>query len=96
VYALGATSELLRFNANGAPDATFSSSSTVQALNGAGSNWQSMQFVDSSRSSVYLIGGASCQNSCTNATTTAVIAKVTLASTANHGSPGWVPRSVRS
>jgi hypothetical protein len=84
-YALGFTSELLRFQVNGAPDVTFSSSSNVQALNGAGSRWQSMQFVDSSRSSVYLIGGATCQSSCASAATTAVIAKVTLVSALSAG-----------
>jgi plastocyanin len=77
VYALGASAKLLRLNANGTRDTSFSSSSDVQALNGPGSRWQSMQFVDSSNSSVYLLGGAAgCANGCSNAATTAVIAKV--------------------
>jgi hypothetical protein len=87
VYALGSTSELLRFKVNGTPDTAFSSSSNVQTLNGAGSSWQSIQFADSSRSGVYLVGGAGgCQTDCSNAATTARIAKVTLGS--NVGGPG--------
>jgi hypothetical protein len=87
VYALASTSQLLRFKVNGTPDASFSSSSNVQTLNGGGSSWQSIQFADSSRSSVYLVGGAAgCQTGCSNAATTALIAKVTLGS--NVGGPG--------
>ena len=87
VYALGSTSELLRFAVNGTPDSAFSSSSNVQTLNGADSSWQSIQFADSTRSSVYLVGGAAgCQTNCSNAATTALIAKVTLGS--NVGGPG--------
>jgi hypothetical protein len=37
-----------------------------------------MQFADSSRSSVYLVGGAVCNTGCDNGATTAVIARVTL------------------
>jgi hypothetical protein len=79
VYALGAGSHLLRLNANGTRDTSFASSSDVQTLNGPGSRWQSMQFVDSSDSNLYLIGGAAgCANGCNNAATTAVIAKVSM------------------
>lgn len=82
VYALRSASELLRFKVNGALDVVFSSSN-VQTLNGAGSSWQSLQFVDSTRSSAYLLGGAAGCTSCTNAATTAVIAKVNLNSRSN-------------
>jgi hypothetical protein len=78
VYALGAGSHLLRLNSNGTRDPSFASSSDVQTLNGPGSRWESMQFADSSRSSVYLVGGAVCSTGCDNAATTAVIAKVAL------------------
>jgi hypothetical protein len=37
-----------------------------------------MQFADSTQSSVYLMGGASCATACTNVATSAVIAKVIL------------------
>jgi hypothetical protein len=78
VYALGATSELRRFKVNGAADFAFAASSNVQTLNGAGSSWQSLQFADSTRSSLYLLGGVAGCASCANAATTAVIAKVNL------------------
>jgi hypothetical protein len=87
LYALGSTSELLRFTVNGTPDSAFSSSSNVRTLNGADSSWQSIEFTDSTRSSVYLVGGAAgCQTNCGNAATTALIAKVTLGS--NVGGQG--------
>ena len=87
VYALGSASELLRLKVNGARDTSFSSSSGVQTLNGPHSRWQSMQSGDSSNSSVYLLGGAvGCDSGCSNAATTAIIAKVTLVS--NMGGPG--------
>jgi hypothetical protein len=83
VYALGCTSELLRFKVNGALDVAFSSSN-VQTLNGVGSSWRSLQFVDSTRASAYLLGGAAGCAGCANAATTAVIAKVNL----NSGTSG--------
>jgi hypothetical protein len=86
VYALGSTSELLRFRVKGALDVVFSSSN-VQTLNGAGSSWQSLQFADNTRSSAYLLGGAAGCTSCTNAAATAVIAKVNL----DSGSTGPGP-----
>jgi len=81
VYALGASSRLLRFSVDGAPDPSFSSSSDIQLLNGPGSGWNSMQFTDDAHSSLYLLGGATeCASPCASAATTAVIARVTLVS----------------
>jgi hypothetical protein len=82
IYGLGA--QLLRLKASGERDTSLGSSSDVQALNGPGSIWASMQFTDSSHSSAYLIGGVGDCNtvyySCSDLATTAVIAKVTLVS----------------
>jgi uncharacterized delta-60 repeat protein len=79
VYALGSTTSLRRFKVNGSPDATFSGSTNIQTLNGPASSWQSMQFAGSSHTSAYLLGGAgACGTGCSNAATTAVIAKVNL------------------
>jgi hypothetical protein len=82
VYALDHGTHLYRLNASGAPDASFTSNTDVQTLNGAGSVWQSMQFVDINQQSAYLVGGVSsaCSGSCA---TTAVIAKVTLITSAS-------------
>lgn len=78
VYALDHGSHLLRLTNSGLVDSTFAASgSDVQTLNGAGSVWQSMQFVDGSQSSALLAGGvsAACTMSCA---VTAVVAKVAL------------------
>ena len=76
VYPLGTSSHLLRLKVDGTRDASFAASSDVQVLNGPGSAWQSVRFVDSTQSSVYLVGGAVGCASCSNAATTAIIAKV--------------------
>lgn len=78
VYALDRSAGLRRLlAANGAPDVGYSSGPDVQALNGSGSAWQSLQFADSARSSVYLSGGAA--NGCTGScATTALLARVIL------------------
>jgi Bacterial Ig-like domain (group 3) len=77
IYALDHGTRLYRLNAGGAPDTSFNSGTDVQALNGPGSVWQSMQFVNPYQFSAYLVGGVSsaCSSSCA---TTAVIARVTL------------------
>jgi hypothetical protein len=80
VYPLGTSSHLLRLKADGTRDATFAASSDVQMLNGPGSAWQSVHFVDSTRSSVYLVGGAVGCASCSSPATTAIIAKVNVIS----------------
>jgi hypothetical protein len=82
VYALDHGTRLFRLTSGGLPDAGFVAATSVQTLNGAGSAWQTMQFVDSNRLSVYLAGGvsATCTMSCA---TSAVIAKVTLVSSAS-------------
>jgi hypothetical protein len=77
VYALGA-SQLSRFGVDGTRDGSFSSGTDAQLLNGPGSSWSSMQFADSTQSSVYLMGGASCATACIKAATSAVMAKVIL------------------
>jgi len=88
VYALGSASRLLRIGSDGRPDSSFSMSPDIQALNGPSSQWNSLQFVDNSESSAYLVGGAvQCSNDCSHAATTAVIAKVKLVS-ASGGSGG--------
>ena len=82
VYALDHGTRLFRLSNIGSPDASFVSDSDVQTLNGTGSAWQSMQFVDRSQSSALLAGGvsAACTMSCA---ATAVIAKVALVSSGN-------------
>ena len=82
IYALDHGTRLYRLNAGGAPDTGFTAATDVQALNGPGSAWQSMQFVDINQFSAYLVGGVSsaCSGSCA---TTAVIAKVTLITSAS-------------
>ena len=82
VYALDHGTQLFRLTSSGAPDATFMATANVQTLNGSGSAWQSMQFVDSNQLSVYLAGGvsATCTMSCA---ASAVIAKVTLVGSAS-------------
>ena len=81
VYALDHGTRILRLTSGGALDTTFVEAANVQTLNGSGSAWQSMQFVDSNQLSVYLAGGvsATCTMSCA---TSAVIAKVSLATKA--------------
>jgi Bacterial Ig-like domain (group 3)/Domain of unknown function (DUF5122) beta-propeller len=78
VYALEARSQLVRITSRGSLDPRFSSSSQVQVLNGPGSAWQAMRYTDSTRSSMYLLGGAAACATCTTVATTAVIAKVNL------------------
>jgi hypothetical protein len=82
IYALDQGTRLYRLNASGTPDANFTPGTDVQALNGPGSVWQSMQFVDINQFSAYLVGGvgSSCSGSCA---TTAVIARVTLITSAS-------------
>ncbi len=84
VYVLDHDTRLYRLTASGAADAAFASVTDVQALNGVGSAWQSLQFVDSSQSSAFLVGGASAATGCTvSCATTAVIARVTLIGSAS-------------
>ena len=82
VYALDHGTQLFRLTSSGLLDSGFVPAANVQTLNGAGSAWQSMQFVDSNQLSVYLAGGvsATCTMSCA---TSAVIAKVTLVGSAS-------------
>ena len=82
VYALDHGTRLFRLTSSGSLDANFVPATSVQTLNGSGSAWQSMQFVDSNQLSVYLAGGvsATCTMSCA---TSAVIAKVTLVGSAS-------------
>jgi hypothetical protein len=77
VYVLTPLSQLYRLNPDGSTDATFSSNTDIEALNGLSSDWISMEFADSSQSSAYLVGGAhACSSGCT--ATGAIIAKVLL------------------
>ena len=77
VYALDHSSRLFRLGNGGVPDTSFMSATDVQTLNGVGSAWQSMQFVDSSQSSALLAGGAGA--ACTmNCAATAIVARVAL------------------
>jgi hypothetical protein len=84
IYALGAHGALVRFNVDGTPDVTFGSSSDVQTLSGPtpweSPKWRSLQFVDNSESSAYLIGGGSSQCKCDP-----IVAKVTLDSAVSAG-----------
>lgn len=77
VYVLDHGSRLFRLHSNGALDTGFTSGTDVQTLNGAGSVWQSMQFVPGTQSTALLTGGVSagCVTSCA---TTAVVAEVAL------------------
>jgi hypothetical protein len=85
VYALDHGTRLFRLTSSGAPDAGFTAAANVQTLNGAGSAWQTMQFVDANQLSVYIAGGASA--ACTmNCAASAVIAKVSLVTKATSTS----------
>jgi hypothetical protein len=65
LYTLGGASQMYRFTERGTRDPTFSSSSDVQSINGFASAWASMQFSDSTHSSIYLVGGAGGCSDCT-------------------------------
>lgn len=82
IYALDHRTRLYRLDGSGAPDASFAAGTDIQALNGPGSAWQSMQFADINELSAYLVGGVSsaCGGGCA---TTAAIAKVTLITSAS-------------
>jgi hypothetical protein len=76
IYALSEL-KLLRLKGDGTPDTSFLSGTSVVTLNGPGSKWHGMHFVDNNRSSAYLFGGAGVSN----AATTAIVAKLLLVTT---------------
>jgi len=56
LYLLGP--QLFRITAGGLRDASFSSSTDAQTINGIGSRWSSMQFSDATKTHLYLVGGS--------------------------------------